>query len=265
MDTPYLKSSMKKTTKTDEETNDTIETVSNQTKLRIIKDIKMIYKNRQINPNILYSHHKSNMLKGYTTIIGPSETVYEHGFYIFDIIYPTTYPHSPPKFKFRTTYGVRMHPNFYINGKVCLSLINQWRGEGWTSSQNIQGVLLTISSVMTNNALTHEPGINLGNSKYQVEKYEEIITHANLDIAFLKLLQGKVVSFEKGSNYEELYPMIRQYALEHKNQILEKVEKLAISNPDSVSYTGYYYDCHFNYHVDYPKLLNSIKQLYETL
>lgn len=266
MSSPHDTPSVKKIKKNDTEMNEFNEIVPNETKLRIIKDIKMIHKNASSNPNILYCHDKTNILKGYAVIIGPEDTVYEHGMYIFDIIYPRTYPHEPPKFKFRTTLGVRMHPNFYVNGKVCLSLINEWRGEGWTSSQNILGVLLTISSVMTNNALTHEPGIKLDSRHdYDIKRYDEIIHFANLNIALLKLLQGKVLDIGENSQYYDMVPKIREYVLENKEKILGSVEKMAIVNNEPILYRGYYYDIFFEHFVDYPVLLKNLNELYRQL
>jgi ubiquitin-protein ligase len=242
-------------------------TVSNKTKMRIVKDIKQIMKNKESCPNIHYSHDSNNMLRGYTFINGPSDTIYEHGFYLFDILYPHNYPYSPPNFKFKTTNQVRMHPNLYVNGKVCLSIINTWRGEGWTSSQNINSVLMTISSILTNNALTHEPGVTSNNSynKHMILDFDNIIRFANLDIAFLKMLQGKIVSFSDTSPYKEFYPEMKQYAIANKDSIMEKIQKLALDYDKPIQFNNYFYNrTTFSYTVDYPRLLKEVTELYNS-
>jgi ubiquitin-conjugating enzyme E2 Z len=92
------------------------------------------------------------MLKCYALIVGPKYTIYEDGYYLFDITYPSNYPLQPPKLKFLTNDGnVRFHPNLYRNGKVCLSILNTWRGQGLTSCQTIKSVLLIIVSILDEN------------------------------------------------------------------------------------------------------------------
>jgi ubiquitin-protein ligase len=63
-------------------------------------------------------------------ITGASGTPYAHGVYEFDLYFNDNYPKDPPKMNLMTTgHGqVRFNPNLYACGKVCLSLINTWRG-----------------------------------------------------------------------------------------------------------------------------------------
>lgn len=51
-------------------------------------------------------------------IIGPPNTVYCHSYFIFDIKLPQNYPQEPPKVFFHSQ-GLKVHPNLYIEGKVC--------------------------------------------------------------------------------------------------------------------------------------------------
>lgn len=61
----------------------------------------------------------------YALILGPFDTPYEGGFFCFFLKFPTNYPIRPPKVKLMTTGDglVRFNPNFYKNGKVCLSIL----------------------------------------------------------------------------------------------------------------------------------------------
>lgn len=63
-------------------------------------------------------------------IIGPPDTPYANGCFIFDIFLPADYPVRPPKVNLITTGGgaVRFNPNLYRCGKVCLSLLGTWQG-----------------------------------------------------------------------------------------------------------------------------------------
>ena len=66
-------------------------------------------------------------------IIGPADTPYANGCFIFDIFLPHNYPTVPPAVQFKTTGGgrVRFNPNLYECGKVCLSLLGTWSGPSW--------------------------------------------------------------------------------------------------------------------------------------
>ncbi|MCO5561078.1 hypothetical protein L7F22_014699 [Adiantum nelumboides] len=71
-------------------------------------------------------------------IIGPKDTQYENGVFLFDILLGATYPDKPPKMHFLTTTGgkVRFNPNLYKNGAVCLSILGTWNdGPGWKAGQ----------------------------------------------------------------------------------------------------------------------------------
>eukprot|EP01063_Lacrimia_lanifica_P034432 TRINITY_DN6367_c0_g2_i1.p1 TRINITY_DN6367_c0_g2~~TRINITY_DN6367_c0_g2_i1.p1 ORF type:complete len:1434 (+),score=607.00 TRINITY_DN6367_c0_g2_i1:285-4304(+) len=65
-------------------------------------------------------------------ITGPEESPYAFGMFVFDVLLPSGYPDHPPMVLLRTTGGgtVRFNPNLYENGKVCLSLLGTWYGDG---------------------------------------------------------------------------------------------------------------------------------------
>ena len=112
---------------------------------RLLKDIKSIMKDPLHQEGIYYKHDETDMMKGYAMIVGPRDTIYENGFYFFDFIFPNDYPYSPPKLEWNKTEYIRFHPNFYKNGKVCISLLNTWPGDPWTSCQSIRSILITLS------------------------------------------------------------------------------------------------------------------------
>ena len=130
---------------------------------RLLKDIKQIYKNPLTENGIYYIHDDTDMLKGYALIIGPSVTPYFGGNYFFEFLYPNDYPHTPPKVTYCTNgNNIRFNPNLYTCGKVCISLLNTWRGEQWTSCQTISTVLLTLCTLLCKDPLLNEPGVNKG-------------------------------------------------------------------------------------------------------
>ena len=98
-------------------------------KNRLLKDVISIIKEPLTENGIYYVHDEGNMLKGYAMIIGPEDTPYHHGFYLFEFDYPSDYPFSPPKVTYHTNDGkTRFNPNLYRNGKVCVSILNTWKG-----------------------------------------------------------------------------------------------------------------------------------------
>ena len=77
-------------------------TITSKTQKRLIRDVREIMKNPLTDQGIYYTHDETNMLKGYAMIIGPSECIYQDGFYFFEFIFPKDYPFSPPKVLYHT-------------------------------------------------------------------------------------------------------------------------------------------------------------------
>ena len=78
----------------------------------------------------------------------------------------------------------------YRNGKVCLSLLNTWSGEQWTSCQTIRTILLNLVTLFHNKPLLNEPGIT---EKYKYFKeYNDIIKYSNYNTAIVSFLKNKI-------------------------------------------------------------------------
>jgi hypothetical protein len=76
--------------------------------------------------------NEMNARNGKAMIIGPADTPYAWCPLVFSIDCPTDYPFSSPAVCFMTSDGVtRFHPNLYVNGKVCLSILGTWSGPPW--------------------------------------------------------------------------------------------------------------------------------------
>ena len=170
--------------------------VSKSTIMRLVADIKEIIKTPLESQGIYYKHDESNMLNGYAMIIGPDDTPYQKGFYFFKFIFPENYPLSPPKVEYLTNDGhTRFNPNFYRNGKVCLSVLNTWRGDSWTGCQTISSTLLHLCTTLNNTPLCNEPGISINHKDYN--SYNSIIVYKNYEIAILAIIQKKTGIYPK--------------------------------------------------------------------
>jgi ubiquitin-conjugating enzyme E2 Z len=156
---------------------------------RIISDIKELRKNPLTAHGIYYEHDETDMLRGRALIIGPADTPYADGFYFFTFQFPSNYPHAPPKVEFCTGDGfTRFNPNLYRTGKVCLSILNTWKGEQWSGCQTISSVLLALCTVLNDEPLLNEPGITKTHRDY--EGYNEIIKYKNIEVAILGMLES---------------------------------------------------------------------------
>ena len=149
---------------------------------RLASDVKFLLNNSI--ENIYYMHSEESILKGYALIIGNNDTPYSNGYFLFKFNFPENYPFSPPKLKYLTNDGkMRFNPNLYSDGKVCLSLLNTWKGEGWTSTQTIYSILITLSSILNNKPLLNEPGINENNKN--IEPYNLLINYKTIEISII--------------------------------------------------------------------------------
>ncbi|XP_026458143.1 putative ubiquitin-conjugating enzyme E2 38 [Papaver somniferum] len=95
-------------------------------------------------------------------IVGAAETPYHDGLFFFDVHFPSEYPDTPPLVKYHA-HNLRLNPNLYESGYVCLSLLNTWQGqtvERWTPGQSTMlQVLLSIQALVLNEKpYFNEPG-----------------------------------------------------------------------------------------------------------
>ena len=161
-----------------------------------MRDIKT-YKEGELDKVGIYcDFDESNIKNVKALIIGPEDTPYEKGFYLFDINFPSDYPFSPPKVKFLTfENGVRFNPNLYSAGKVCLSILGTWSGPGWTTCLNLNTVLLSIQSLLNSNPLQNEPGFE-NEVGTKAKNYTRLIEYYNVKSATLKILEKVPYEFK---------------------------------------------------------------------
>ncbi len=144
---------------------------------RLCSEFKDILKE----PNYFYSCTPTDsMLIWNFSMIGPPDTLYEHGIFTGTITFPTSYPICSPIVVFHRI----LHPNIYINGKVCISILHEGvdiygyekECERWNPSQNINSIMLSILSMLS--APNFESPANIDASilwKSNPSKYEAMI------------------------------------------------------------------------------------------
>lgn len=92
---------------------------------------------------------------------GPTDTLYEGGFFKAILKFPHDYPNNPPEMRFLTKMW---HPNIYPDGKVCISILHppgtdemnshETADERWRPILGVEGILLSVMSML------NDPNIN---------------------------------------------------------------------------------------------------------
>ena len=86
-------------------------------------------------------------------MVGASGTPYHDGLFFFDLQLPPTFPAAPPSVNYRS-FGLRVNPNLYPSGTVCLSLLNTFGGQGaelWSpEASSVLQVVVSIQGLVLN-------------------------------------------------------------------------------------------------------------------
>lgn len=234
--------------------------VSKSTIMRLIEDIKEITKNPLESQGIYYKHDETNMLVGYAMIIGPDDTPYQKGFYFFKFNFPTNYPLSPPKVEYLTNDGhTRFNPNLYRNGKVCLSVLNTWKGDSWTGCQTISSVLLHLCTTLNNEPLCNEPGVSRHHKDY--ESYNSIIKYKNYEVAILGIIQKKKSIYPKIADH--FTDEIKTIIIKNLPIIISSLEQLAIIYPETETLWTSLYNMKVS--VDYKEVLSGCQKEFKKI
>jgi ubiquitin-protein ligase len=226
---------------------------------RLLRDVKQIIKNPLIENGIYYAHDDEDMLKGYALIIGPEDTPYFGGNYFFEFHYPKDYPHSPPHVLYCTNGEmIRFNPNLYCNGKVCISVLNTWKGEQWTSCQTISTILLTLCTLLSKDPLLNEPGVSKTHPDFN--NYTKIIEYKVVDIAILKILQKKADIYPE--QFSIFYPYVKENFIKNKEALKSYIEDKVKTQSDETVKTSMYNMC---VNINYKRLLDEFEMAVLTI
>jgi ubiquitin-protein ligase len=209
-------------------------------------DMKRI-QNNNLNENGIYiEFDEKDMFKAKALIVGPNDTIYECGFLFFEITFPSNYPFSPPEIKYIAQNKIRIHPNIYVNGKVCLSILGTWSGPGWTTIMDITNVLFTIQSLLDNDPLCNEPGYEKKN-KMKLDLYDNYnmaIKYNTIDSLIINRIKYNL------GDFEIFRKNISEHISKYNSKILENIEKEK-NIKMNINLNVYY----INLNIDYEKLM----------
>ncbi|XP_037489912.1 probable ubiquitin-conjugating enzyme E2 24 [Triticum dicoccoides] len=114
-------------------------------------------------------------------MVGVSGTPYQHGLFFFDLQLPPSYPAVPPQVYYRS-FGLRLNPNLYPSGTVCLSLLNTFGGEGtevWSpGTSSLLQVVVSLQALVLNgqpyyNEAGHETLVDTPEGRRNALPYSE--------------------------------------------------------------------------------------------
>ncbi|KAJ6718522.1 (E3-INDEPENDENT) E2 UBIQUITIN-CONJUGATING ENZYME [Salix purpurea] len=139
---------------------DSFSNISSGAYKKIMQEWKILEKHLPDSIYVRVYENRIDLLRA--VIIGAAGTPYHDGLYFFDIAFPPDFPARPPLVYYRS-FGLRINPNLYANGRVCLSLLNTWPGkkrEKWNSSEStVLQVLVSLQALVLNEKpYYNEPG-----------------------------------------------------------------------------------------------------------
>lgn len=222
---------------------------------RIILDIRDLQKSPI--ENIHYFPLEEDITIGHAVVFGPEGTPYEHGNYLFKFHFPKEYPYEPPKLTYLTNDGqTRFNPNFYRDGKVCLSLLNTWQGEKWSACQSIRSILITLQMTMNEKPLLNEPGINEDMHFSSIRKYNRLIAFKNVELT--------IVNYNESSQHipiqrEEIKQVISEHFSSTRDKVIDRVQShIGQSYDKSIIRLNLYSQ---NAYVDYERLFRELNAI----
>ncbi|XP_018439753.1 putative ubiquitin-conjugating enzyme E2 38 [Raphanus sativus] len=136
-------------------------------------------------------------------IIGAEGTPYHDGLLFFDIQFSDTYPSAPPKVHYHSG-GLRINPNLYNCGRVCLSLLGTWTGdtrESWIPEESTMlQLLVSIQALILNQKpYFNEPGYE----QSMGTQSGELLSEAYSENVFMLSLKTMVYSMRKPPKHFE--------------------------------------------------------------
>lgn len=232
---------------------------------RLVKEIQRLTIEQNSRPllenDYLIYVNDENMNKVYTIIKPPYDSVYRHKFIRLDFDIPNEYPYHPPKVTFVNYDYVRIHPNFYEDGRCCSTILNSWPSaesdgiklEAWSSSMGIETILLTFRSFLDNNPYTHEPG---GRDDISYTNY---VLYQTWDTCLLKYIN----KYTNSCQPKLFLDYINKYIMGNIEYIYNDLHILRDYFPCGIYHTPCFYI--YEYSINYDTILICLEEYITTL
>ncbi|KAH0873221.1 hypothetical protein HID58_070583 [Brassica napus] len=162
---------------------------------------------------------ESRMYLMRAVIIGAEGTPYHDGLFFFDIHFPDNYPSVPPMVHYHSG-GLRINPNLYSSGKVCLSLLGTWNGnprEQWLPQESTMlQLLVSIQALILNQKpYFNEPAYERTKGTPSGEAYSKVYS----ENVYISSLRTMVYGMRKPPKHFEEF--VRSHYFERAHDILK--------------------------------------------
>ena len=214
------------------------------------KDIKYYNDN-----GIYLEYDENNKNIVYILYIIKYNNIYKHSQHFFKFQYTENYPFEPPKLTYLTARKkARIHPNFYSNGKCCLSLLGTWHGPQWTSCNNITSIINSIIPLFTDNPLQFEP------------TFEDIVKHKKYNdtyniYIFNEIHKLLIINIDNNILPNKLSNIMNDYYINNFEDIINNIITLKDKDNTLISTPVYHHSSFINYN----ELYNDLYTLYNKI
>lgn len=194
-------------------------------KTRIMADRNLVTKDKNgyKDSDIYFDFNKEKIENLFRILMIGSQDLdnpYFGGFFTFKGKFPDQYPFYPPHVLAMTQgENTRFHPNYYVSGKCCLSILGTWSGPPWTSCQNLGTVSQSLKMLYIDNPITQEPSWEKCVDE-RAKTYKRIIAYRTLQVAVIKMLN------HPPKNFEVFIPIMEKYFLKLYPKYMEKIDKM---------------------------------------
>jgi len=233
--------------------------MSNAAIRRMYADIKQVQEAELEKDGIYCSFNEEDLFDVKAMVVGPEDTPYAFGYYLFHLKFPKNYPYSPPKVCFETRFNtdlsmLRFNPNLYANGKVCLSILGTWHGPQWEPCQSLYSILIAFQTLLVKEPLTNEPGFSkiLPEQLHKHQTYKKMVTFENFRVGILHVMNKPPTGFQ------DFVPIMKQLTYKHMDNIESRLQKEFADHPQATLYTCSVYP-QFTTRIDYAEVLKAFQ------
>ena len=198
---------------------------------RILSEISQTYKELKYESQLCVAVDERDPMRWTFLVVGPRASAYEDGFYIFNFTFPESYPARPPTVIFQSMGPLRIHPNLYVEGKVCLSILGTWSGPEWKSIMTGLGVARSIQSILDESPIKAEPAYEKFADTHQAAiNYRIAAIYLNLQYHVIDVL-NRLRSFP-----EQIQDCIVEYFVSHYEDYISQIAQLEQLDGTTVQY-----------------------------
>jgi len=181
-----------------------------------------------VSPTVHVAPHSDDMSTIDALVIGPEETPYDGAMIHLRLKVTDEYPLKPPQIKIISTDSgnLRIHPQLYADGKVCLSILGTWHGPRWSTNITLRTLLLSIQSLLTEEPLRCEPGLEEVPQE-AVDRANVFFAHEAARVLILGQLTSGGPTWGTGEDAAPLTAAMHRHLAERRAPILKRLQELA--------------------------------------